>query len=381
MYHRKHGLSRREFLQTGAMAAVAAGIAASHAGEQKMEETKPDPKKIRNFHPDMRYRRLGNTDVYVSVISLGGIGIEKSVIQYAIEQGVNFVHTSNQYNHGNSIRLLGEVLKTNRDRVYVALKDTFSVIDDDLKTLNTDHVDFIMFNRHSASDVTHPEIFEDFAGYKKQGKALYAGLTSHGNIKECVAAGVQCGQYAIIQPTLNQNAFDAMQSELKQANEKGVGIVGMKTMQGINDRDLELANLKKLLSNPAVVTVNRVLKTFDHVNAYLKAAKEILSAQEDMSLYRYARLNRSKLCMMCGACENACPQGISISSVLRSKYYYADELADRETAVAAFRESIENKAHPGNCAVCGKCESACPNGLAIVKRLERALRFFDKLSA
>lgn len=344
---------------------------------QKNEEDSVDPKKIRNYHPDMPYRRLGNTDIYLSVISLGGIGIEKSVIQYAIEKGVNLVHTSSQYNGGNSIRLLGEVLKTKRDRVYVALKDTFSNIDDDLRTLNTEYVDFLMFNRHSESDVRNPQIFKDFTMYKEQGKARYAGLTSHNHVKECVAVGVQSGQYAIIQPVLNQNAFEAMQTELRRAQEKGVGIMGMKTMQGISDLNLQLAFLKKLLSHPAVVTVNKVLRNFDHVNAYLKAAKESLSFREDVSLYRYARMNRSNTCMMCGACESVCPSDIQISAILRSKHYYKDQLGDMETAVDTYRQARRGEGMLDSCASCAKCESACPNGIAIVERLAQASRFFE----
>jgi predicted aldo/keto reductase-like oxidoreductase len=380
MASENNGLSRREFLKTGAIAAAATGMALPMAPGDVKNEPPVDPKKILNYHPDMRYRRLGKSDIFLSVISLGGIGIEKSVIQYAIDRGVNLVHMSGSYNHGNSIKLLGDVMKTKRNRVYIALKDTFSNIDDDLKVLNTDHVDFLMFNRHSPSDVTDPGVSEDFAKYKQAGKALAAGLTTHNKVKECVAAGIQCGQYAIIQPTLNQNAFDSMQAELQQAAEKGVGIMGMKTMQGIGEMGLELANLKKILANPGVVTVSRVLRNFDHFNEYTIAVKESLSMQEDASLYRHANANRSTTCMMCGACEDVCPQRIGISTVLRSKYYYEDQLHDHDTAIEAFREAVQAASQFSACKRCGRCEPACPNGIPIVDRLARASRFFEYAS-
>ena len=374
---KKNELSRRDFLKNSAFTAAAVGMLPALQKDPKKEEPKVDTSKILNYHPDMRYRRLGNTDIYLSAISLGGIGIDKSVVMYGIDKGINCVHTSDRYNNGNSIKMLGEVLKTKRDKVYVALKDTFENIDDNLKILNTDHVDFVMFNRHSESAVLDPQVFEDFAKYKKEGKAMYAGLTSHDNVKACVAAGIQCGKYALIQPTLNQNAFDSMQSELQQAAEKGVGIMGMKTGQGIRGLDMEIANLKKLLANPGIVTVSRVLKSFEHLDAYIKAAKETLSAAEDMSLYRYARLNRSNTCMMCGTCEDACPENVQISSVLRSKDYYADQLGEREMAADTYREAMEGRRMPTSCSDCGKCESVCPNGIAIVDRLTRASRYFE----
>jgi predicted aldo/keto reductase-like oxidoreductase len=386
---RKSGLSRRDFLKNGAYAAAAMGMLPGAKKAPKVQEPvaepkagpKVDPSKILNYHPDMRYRRLGNTDIYLSVISLGGIGIDKSVMMYGIDKGINCLHTSNRYSGGNSIKMLGELLKTKRDRVYVALKDTFDNIDDDLQILNTDHVDFVMFNRHSESAVLDPGVFEDFAKYKKEGKALYAGLTSHDNVKACVAAAIQCGKYALIQPTLNRNAFDSMQPELQMAAEKGVGIMGMKTAQGFRDLDLELANLKKLVANPGVVTVSRVLKSFEQMDAYIKTVKETLSAAEDMSLYRYARLNRSNLCMMCGTCEAECPANVRISSVLRSKYYYADQLGEMDMAAETYREAMGGRSLPPSCSSCGKCESACPNGIPVRERLAGASNFFEGRSA
>jgi len=385
MSDQKNGLSRRDFLKNGAFAAAAMGVlpgakkAPQMMPESKTEikaDPKVDPSKILNYHPDMRYRRLGNTDIYLSVISLGGIGIDKSVMMYGVDKGVNCLHTSNRYSGGNSIKMLGELLKTKRDKVYVALKDTFANIDDDLKILNTDHVDFVMFNRHSEAGVLDPRVFEDFERYRKEGKALYAGLTCHDNVKACVGAAVRCGKYSLIQPTLNQNAFDSMQPELQQAAEKGVGIMGMKTAQGFHSLDMELANLKRVIANPGVVTVSRVLKSFEQVDAYIRTVKETLSAAEDMSLYRYARMNRPNVCMMCGTCEAGCPGNVPISTVLRSKYYYADQLGEMDMAAETFREAMEGKSLPASCSECGKCEAACPNGIPVRERLAGAADFF-----
>ncbi|MCI0495434.1 aldo/keto reductase, partial [candidate division KSB1 bacterium] len=310
-------LNRRKFLQTGALAAVGIGLGANPQSRKEQKSEKPDPKKILNYQPDMRYRRLGSTDIYFSVISLGGIGIKKEVALYAIDHGVNLVHMSSDYNSGSSIKVLGSILKERRDKVYIALKDSFydgslEDIDKPLKTMNTDYVDFLMFNRHSAAKVNDPKIVENFEKWKAQGKVRFAGLTTHDDVKDCVSTAIKTGIFRVIQPVLNQPGLELLQEELKQALEKGIGVMAMKTMKGVDDNAMQMALLKKILNNPAVTTVNKGIKSFDMFDMFLKTAKETLTSQEDFDLYRYAQQNRSNNCMMCGKCKRACPQQIEI---------------------------------------------------------------------
>ena len=103
-------------------------------------------------------------------------------IERAIERGVNLVHVSTGYLGGKSIQMLGNVLKTRRDQVYVALKDNFDNLDDVLRTLNTDHVDFIMFNRHSEDSARDPRIREQFE--KLSANLARAAITAQGAIAE-----------------------------------------------------------------------------------------------------------------------------------------------------------------------------------------------------
>ena len=383
--NRNTRVNRREFLQSGAAAAaVAIGGTQGIKAEQGKKEQKIDPAKIVNFHPGMRYRRVGDTDAVLSVISCGGIGFERAVAHRAVDLGVNLIHTSPGYDGGRSFQEVASVLKTKRDKVYVAVKDTFykgslSDIDTVLKALGTDRIDFVMFNRHHAGSVADPAIPERFAAWKKQGKVRYAGLTSHDDVKGCVAAGIGSGYYSLIMPVLNQPELELMAEELRNAREKGIGIMAMKSLQGLNGTDLQTAYVKKLLANPAVTTINKAFTNHDLFTMFYKAVGDTLSAEEDMRLYRYARENRRNTCLMCGSCERACPKGIGISTLLRAKLYYHDQLRDRETAAAAARDLPADRRHDGVCLSCRTCESVCPNGIAIVDRLREASNLFRTL--
>jgi predicted aldo/keto reductase-like oxidoreductase len=366
----EYDMNRRRFLQTGAFAAVTPVLAAT-ADEEKKE----DEKKILNHNSEMKYRRLGDTDAYFSVISFGGLVAEESVFNYGIERGVNLLHTATNYHGGESIKTLAKVLKTRRDQVYVAVKDTFDDIDEVLKILDTDYIDFYMIAKHAEKEMQDPALFEAAEKYIKQGKVRWVGLTTHREVKECVNAALDMDGFELIMPVLNQPSLESLTEELRKAEEKKKGIMAMKSMKGIEDAELELAYLKKLLKNPAVTTVTKGIGTFEKLDSYIKAMNETLTGAEDMSLYRYAQSNRSRNCMMCAECESVCPQKMAICTILRCNDYYADQQQDMRTALETYSAIPERNRN--SCTSCGTCQTRCPNGIDIVDRLGKAVRRFE----
>jgi predicted aldo/keto reductase-like oxidoreductase len=368
-------INRRTFITTSVAGTAAAAMTSSEVNEK---HTPAAPVRILNQQPGMKYRRLGNTDIQFSEISLGGLGADESVHFYGIDHGVNLVHIAWGYLAGQTIQMLGRVLKTRRDQVYVALKDDYKGIDEALQVLGTDHVDFLMFNRHKADGVKDPTIPETLAKFKQQGKVRFgAGLTTHGDIKNTVGAGIDAGVFSMVMPTLNQPNLDLLDVELRHAREKNVGIMAMKSMFGVKGLDLQTAYLKKLLSNPAVTTVNKGMGSIEMFDAFRKAINEPLTAAEDRLLYRHAQFNRANNCMMCDECREACPRGVEISTILRCRDYYYGQVNDLETARTTWQEVAVGRRSDASCADCRLCEAACPNGIHIVERLALARQTFD----
>jgi predicted aldo/keto reductase-like oxidoreductase len=376
---RSSGYSRRTFLRCSLLAPWA--TLHSH-GQQIVPSTAASPLnrlKILNYQPGMNYRRVGNTEIALSVISLGGLVITESVHHYAIDRGVNLVHMSIDYSGGQAAQMLAKVLKSKRDRVYVALKADFSSLEEALRHLNIDYADFLMFPRHGAGAASDPRIPEIFEDYQKQGKVRFAGLTSHGQVKKATAAGIQSGFYTLVMPSLSQPNFEAMGPELQAAYDKGVGVMAMKTMKGMGNPDLQKAYVKKLLSHPGITTINKGIRTFEMFDAYLEASQEVLSSIEDQALKRYAKTNRSENCMMCDACRQACPSRVEISTVLRSRDYYYEQCGDMATALLTYQGIPVGKRGSAECRRCRVCESVCPNAIRIVERLEAARELFERV--
>lgn len=380
-------LSRRDFLQSSALATMALGAVPIARQQTEKQKEEPDPEKIRNYSKDMKYRQVGNTGVYLSALCMGGGDLNNAaVVNRAIESGVNVFHTGLDYRNANSMAVLAEAIKTKRDKIYIALKDTFpkeapNDIDALLKMLGTDHVDFIFYARHKAEEIISPEIRDQFEGFKAKGKVSHLGLSTHGEVKACIAAAVDCGMYSVIHAALPQSGLELAAEELRKAGEKGISIIPFKSMRDIKDPGLQIAQFKKLLSNPMITSVNRGLPSLEVLETYLKAIRESLTASEDISLYRYARMNRSDSCAMCGMCEGACPQKIEISTILRAKAYYHDQLGDRDKALSTYQELSPDRRHDGNCLECRACEIACPNGIQIVQKMNEANGLFRSLLA
>ncbi len=149
----------------------------------------------------MKYRRLGDSDLEVSEISLGswltyGVGVEadkaRACLDTAFDQGINFIDTANVYGRGAAESFLGEALKDRpRDSYVLATKLYFPMsdtdrglsrvqvekqLDDSLVRLRTDVIDLYQCHRYDWDTSLH-ETMEALTRAVESGKVRYLGFS------------------------------------------------------------------------------------------------------------------------------------------------------------------------------------------------------------
>jgi aryl-alcohol dehydrogenase-like predicted oxidoreductase len=149
----------------------------------------------------MKYRKLGDSDLEVSEISLGswltyGVGVEadraRACLEEAFNQGINFIDTANIYGRGAAEQFLGEALKDHiREDYILATKLYFPMTDTDyglsreqvekqldasLKRLQTDYVDLYQCHRFDSATPLE-ETMEALTRAVESGKARYVGFS------------------------------------------------------------------------------------------------------------------------------------------------------------------------------------------------------------
>ncbi len=201
----------------------------------------------------MTYRRLGASGLKVSEICLGTMTFGRStdekegarIVDLALDSGVNFIDTANNYNAGRSELILGKALEGKRRGAVVATKffnatgpgpnDSgmsrvyiMNAVEDSLKRLRTDHID-IYYIHHVDVETPVEEMLRAVDDLVHQGKVRYIGCSNWQAWRLCDAlwasrslgmAGFVCyqAQYSLV-------VRDIEQEPIPLCLDKGIGVV------------------------------------------------------------------------------------------------------------------------------------------------------------
>lgn len=192
----------------------------------------------------MEKRRLGNTDMDVTVLGFGGgeIGYEyvapdmvEKILNDALDAGLNVIDTAECY--ADSEEMIGNSLKHRRKEFYLFTKcghgKTFMEsawepdqirhsIDRSLTRLKTEYVDLIQLHSCSKDVLQNGGVIEVLREAKKAGKTRYIGYSGDG--QDAVYA-IKTGAFDTLQTSVSIADQEVIDLALPLARERNMGVI------------------------------------------------------------------------------------------------------------------------------------------------------------
>ena len=379
----------------------------------------------------MQYREFGKLGFKVSTFGMGCMRLplkkleggkteygqidEKeaiAMVRYAADHGVNYFDTAYAYHDGNSEKVLGKALKGGyREKVKLATKlpvwkvekyeDFDKILDEQLKRLEVDFVDFYLLHSLSADSWKKAKrlgALEFLDRAVESGKIKHPGFSFHDrveifrNIIDSYDRWSMCQvQYNI----LDEHAQAGIEG-IKYAASKGIPVVIMEPLRGgrlVNGISADIkavwdkTDIKRspaewafrwVCNHPEVTVILSGVSTMeqlkDNIRIFENALPGSMTDKELAIVKEVQECYKSKIKVGCTGCRYCmpCPSGVQIDSTF-SLYDTAmlfDNLAGNRERYK--KEYIDKGKDATLCVECGHCESVCPQHINIIEKLKEA---------
>lgn len=376
----------------------------------------------------MQYRTFPKIkDIQVSALGLGAMrlpvvggdlaaidsaALERMLVA-AVEQGVNYIDTAYIYHRGKSEDAVGQALAALglRDHFHVATKsplwnveseaDWDRLLDEQLKRLRTDRLDFYLFHGLNAAfwdKVVRFGGIEAMERAKADGRILHLGFSFHDSLDlfKKIIDHYPSWEFCQVQYNYLDTDYQAGRAGIEYAAGKGLGVVVMEPLRGggLVDLPAEVRSafgrwpvprtpaewaFRFALDPPGVSLALSGMSSDDQLRenaAFASAALPSSLGAEEKALYaeavEYWKSRMPVPCTTCGYCM-PCPSGVSIPEVFaiyNTASAFPVRIADRRQWYEA---GYRSKGRGGNaCVSCGVCLERCPQAIAIPERLAKA---------
>lgn len=372
----------------------------------------------------MRYRKMGNTGCMVSALGFGCMRfpctdpendktideeLAKKMLRYAIDNGVNYVDTAFFYHGGESERFVGRALKDGyREKVYLATKlpmgevkeegDFDRLLDEQLRKLDTDHIDFYLFHALNAG---HWETVKKFGFMEKmkqakaEGKIRHIGFSFHDDLDvfKTIVDEFDGAEFCQVMYNYENIDFQAGAEGIAYAAAKGLGVIVMEPLRGgrladpapevkavfPDGTDYVKEALDFVWDNENVSLLLSGMSSFEQTESNIAMADEAeagMLTPEQKERFAAAKKAADALvqvpCTGCRYCQ-PCPNEVCIPDIFAA--YNTITRVSRGGVLRIMPDIAELTAR---CIGCGACEAMCPQNIKIISELKKINEKFSK---
>lgn len=364
---------------------------------------------------------LGLGAMRLPVIGGNGANIDEpaamAMVDYAIEQGVNYFDTAWGYHDGNSELVMGRALgKYPRESFYLATKfpgydlanmDKVEVIfEKQLEKCGVSYFDFYLFHNvceMNIDEYLNPKhgIYEYLMQQKKSGRIRHLGFSSHGSyevMQRFLQAYGKDMEFCQLQINYLDWHFQDAQKKVELLEQYHIPVWVMEPLRGGKLASLAPEDEQKLKalrpqekipawafrflqSIPSVIVTLSGMSNMEQLQDNLNTFEEEkpLSQQEMDALLSIADEMVGKIVLPCTACHycvSHCPQGLDIPALLS---LYNEHCFTQGGFIAPMTLSaVPEDQQPSACIGCRRCEAVCPQQINISKAMAD---FVQKLRA
>jgi predicted aldo/keto reductase-like oxidoreductase len=368
----------------------------------------------------MRFRKFGKLDWPPSALGFGcmrlptrdgkpfsGEVIEDEsirIIRLGIDRGVNYVDSAYGYHNGNSELVLGKALLDGyRQKVMLATKspvwaikqaeDFDRCLGEQLKKLQTDHIDFYLFHGLGAKRwhdvVLKFDLLRRAEAAKQDGRIGHIGFSFHDQYDafQEIVDGYDQWEFCQIQYNYLDIENQAGTKGLQYAASKGLAVVVMEPLMG-GKLARPPAQVQQIFDNfepkrtPAdwalqwVWNQPEVSLLLSGMSSARQVEENLASAErsavnsldaEALRLFQDVRQAYKDLtpipCTQCGYCM-PCPSGVDIPTNLEA-YNNAMVHNDLHSARFFYQRFVAEGARASACTQCQECDPKCTQGIII----------------
>ena len=326
------------------------------------------------------------------------------MVDYAMEQGVNYYDTAWGYHAGHSELVLGKALaRYPRESFYLADKfpgydldnmdKVEEIFEEQLKKCGVSYFDFYLFHNVCEMNIDaylDPKygIFQYLMKQKENGRIRHLGFSAHGNLdvmKRFLEAYGKSMEFCQIQLNYLDWEFQDAKEKVALLDSWNIPVWVMEPLRGgrlaslDGENEMALKALRPeekipawafrfLQSLPSVTVVLSGMSSMEQLkdNIHTFGEEKPLNEKEKDALLQMASEMVKKIALPCTACHycvSHCPQELDIPALLA---LYNEHCFTKGGFIAPMvLSSMPEEKHPGACIGCRSCEAVCPQQIHV----------------
>lgn len=336
------------------------------------------------------------------------------MVDYALENGINYIDTAFPYHEGLSEVVIGKAL-SKHDRKSFYLADKFpghqiaseyhpdEVFEKQLKKCGVDYFDFYLLHNVYENSINVYEdpkwgIIDYFVKQKELGRIKYLGFSSHAkaeNLEKFLDKHEGLFDFCQIQLNYLDYSLQEANKKVEILKKRNLPIMVMEPVRGgklvsLKEDDEVLKKLRPqeetvdwafnfLLRFKEVAVILSGMSSFEQLKHNIDTfnRNNPLNDEETKVILEIAeKLKDSVPCTKCRYCTAGCPMGIDIPDMIAT---YNEIKNVPSTNAIMWLDTVDENSLPSACIGCGACASICPQKIDIPFIMQDMTRIIETI--